>query len=257
VRAVTRAPRGPQTGVPMMRANTLWLGVAALLAGATLPAYAGDTGGNFMVRVLGTVVDPDTDAKSIAANGAAIAGADASVSTQVIPALTLTYFVTSNWAVELFCCFSKHDIDGKGTIGNLGEIADTWIFPPVVTLQYHFDHFGIVKPYVGAGVQYIHFFSEGTGDNVLNASSVDVDDAFGFALQAGADISLGEGWYLNADVKKVWMNTDVTWNNTGGVAGNNVVADVDIDPWIISAGIGYRFNLEDIFGRRAAAAPLK
>ena len=38
--------------------------------------------------------------------------------------------------------------------------------------------------------------------------------AGGKAFAAGTDISLGEGWYLNADVKKVWLNTDVTWNNT-------------------------------------------
>ena len=238
-----------------MRAKTLVMSAAALIVGATaaLPAHAGDEHGNFMVRVLGTVVDPDTEAKSVTAAGVAIGGADAEVSTQAIPALTLSYFLTDNWAVELFCCFSKHSIDGKGSLSGLGEIADTWIFPPVVTLQYHFDGMGGFKPYVGAGVQYIHFFSEGTGDNVLNASSVDIDDAFGFALQAGADLALGDGWYLNADVKKVWMNTDVTWNNTDL---GTVRADVDIDPWIISAGVGYRFNIEDLFGHRAPA-PIK
>ncbi len=238
-----------------MRAKTLVMGAVALVAGAAaaLPARAGDNNGDFMVRVLGTVVDPDTNTKSVTANGAAIAGADADVSTQVIPALTLSYFLTNNWALELFCCFSKHAVDGKGAIAGLGEIADTWIFPPVVTLQYHFGGLGPIKPYVGAGVQYIHFFSEGTGANALGASSVDIDDAFGFALQAGTDISLGEGWYLNADVKKVFMNTDVTWNNT---ALGTVKADVNIDPWIISAGVGYRFNLEDLFAGRTAA-PLK
>jgi len=239
-----------------MRTTKAGIGALALMLafGAAGPAQAGDTQGNFMVRVLGTVVDPASDVKSVTANGAAIAGADADVSTEVIPALTLTYFFDSNWAVELFCCFSRHNIDGKGSLAGLGEIGDAWIFPPVVTLQYHFAGLGPVKPYVGAGVQYIHFFSEGTGANALGASKVDIDDAFGFALQAGADISLGDGWYLNADVKKVWLGTDVTWHNTGL---GTVKADVDIDPWIISAGVGYRFNLEDIFGGRRSAAVLK
>lgn len=234
------------------------IGVVALLAGAAsaLPAQAGDDNGNFMVRVLGSVVAPDTDVSSVAINGVAIPGADADVSTQVIPALTLSYFLDKNWALELFCCFTKHNVDGKGSLAPLGEIADSWIFPPVVTLQYHFDHMGGFKPYVGAGVEYMHFFSEGTGANLLNAASVDIDDAWGLALQAGVDVSLGNGWYLNADVKKVWLNTDVTWNNIGGT-GANIVADVDIDPWIISAGVGYRFNLEDVFGRRYQPAALK
>lgn len=60
------------------------------------------------------------------------------------------------------------------------------------------------------------------------------------------------GWYLNFDVKKTWIDTDAHWE------GTPVTAEVDIDPWIYSLGIGYRFNLEDIFGRRTAEyIPLK
>ncbi|MHA1517752.1 MAG: OmpW/AlkL family protein, partial [Alphaproteobacteria bacterium] len=174
--------------------------------------------------------------------GARIPGANADVSDEVVPATTLTYFFTDNIAVELFCCFAKHEVDATGTIAGLGEIADTWIFPPALTAQYHFNTEGTFKPYVGAGLQYIAFFDEGVGQNRLGATSVDIDDSVGFTLQAGIDISVGDGWYLNADVKKTWLNTDVKWNGTG------VRADLDLDPLIVSAGFGYRFNLGDLFG---------
>ena len=36
---------------------------------------------------------------------------------------------------------------------------------------------------------------------------VEVDDALGFTLQAGVDIEMGQGWYLNADFKKVWIGS--------------------------------------------------
>jgi outer membrane protein len=228
------------------------LALAASMVGAAWPAAAGSDDGNAMVRVLGTVVDPDTDA-TVRAGGSVIPGADADVSTEVIPALTLTYFLNPNLALELFCCFAKHEIDGKGTIANLGEIADTWIFPPALTAQYHFNSGGVWQPYVGAGVQYINFFDTGTGENRLGATSVSIDDAWGFTLQAGLDISLGNGWSLNADVKKTWLDTTVTWHNNAALGGLNVVGDADLDPWIFSAGLGYRFNL---FGRRAEAAPI-
>ena len=232
------------------------LGLGLGLLSGTLPASAGSDDGNFMVRVGGSVVDPDTDAM-VRAAGTVIPGANAEASTEVIPTLTLSYFLNKNFALELYCCFSKHELDGKGSIAGLGEIADTWIFPPAVTLQYHFTGMGSWKPYVGAGFQYIAFFDEGTGKNTLGASSVSIDDSIGFTLQAGLDISLGKGWYLNADVKKTWLNTTVTWHNTAAFAGANVVADADLDPWMFSANVGYRFNLGDLFGHQAQAAPIK
>jgi outer membrane protein W len=77
--------------------------------------------------------------------------------------------------------------------------------------------------------------------------------AWGFTLQAGLDVSIGNGWFLNADVKKTWLDTDITW------AGTGITASADLDPLIISAGFGYRFNLSDIFGHRTqtASIPMK
>ena len=223
------------------------LAAGAVFASTALgaqPALAGDDYGNFMIRGLVTGVLPDTDA-SVTAGGARIPGANAEVSDEVIPATTLTYFFNDNIAAELFCCFAKHEVKGTGTIAGLGEIADTWIFPPALTLQYHFNPGGKFKPYGGVGLQYIAFFDEGVGRNALGATKVSIDDAVGFTLQAGLDISVGNGWYLNADVKKTWLNTDVEWKGTG------VRADVDLDPLIVSAGFGYRFNLSDLFGHGA------
>ena len=231
------------------------VGLGLALIGGAVPAMAGSDDGNFMVRALGTVVDPDSEATVSA--GGVVPGADADVSTEVIPALTLTYFFNKNFAVELFCCFAQHEIDGKGTIASFGEIADTWIFPPALTLQYHFANMGSFKPYVGAGVQHINFFDTGTGANVIGATKVDIDAAWGFTLQAGVDVSLGNGWSLNADVKKTWLDTTVTWRNAAAAGGVNVVGDADVDPWIFSAGLGYRFNLGSVFGHRAEAAPIK
>jgi outer membrane protein len=222
------------------------LGVALGMVGATAPALAGDPNGDFMVRVLGTVVDPDSQA-TVKAGGVRIPDADADVSTQFIPAATLTYFFNPAISAELFCCFSKHDIKGTRSISALGEIADTWIFPPALTLQYHFNSTGAFRPYLGVGGQYINFFDTGTGDNVLGAQKVSIDDAVGFTIQAGLDFSMGNGWFLNADVKKTWLDTTVTWHKSKTLGGINVVADADIDPVIVSVGLGYRFNL---FGPR-------
>lgn len=229
---------------------------AALVLGTTTTVLAGDNNGNFLVRLQGTQVITQDDAKSIKLDGTELRpGQDATVSDEFIPTLTLTYFATKNVAVELFCCFAKFGVDGKGTVlGPLGEIAETWAFPPILTLQYHFDPIMGIKPYVGAGVQFIHYFNSKPGDALVG--SVDVKDSWGLALQAGLDYQLGGGWYANVDVKKVWLDTQVTWKNPLG-DGRNIVADVDVDPLSISAGLGYRFNLDDLFGSRSSVGSYK
>ncbi|MCB1529104.1 MAG: OmpW family protein [Hyphomicrobiaceae bacterium] len=213
-------------------------GLASALAFSPVQsAWAGDYSGNFMVRAGVSVVMPDASA-DVFAGGVRQPGDDADIDTKWIPSATLTYFFTNNIAAELFCCLSKHDVDGRGDLKGV-DLGDTWIFPPVVTLQYHFTGMGRIKPYVGAGVQWIHFFSEGRSPDL--DAKLDIDDAFGFVLQAGVDIEIGHGWYLNADVKKSFIDADAKWK------GTNITADVDIDPWIISANVGYRFNLSDLF----------
>lgn len=221
----------------------------AALAGASaavMPAAAGDYSGDFLVRLQGTVVAPDASADVFNATAPGFNPlADADVSTEVIPTLTLTYFLNKNIAAELFCCFAKFDAEGKGSINGV-DLGDFWVFPPIVTLQYHFDPIGGFKPYVGAGVEYMAFFGE--GNSSLGGAQIELDNAWGFAVQAGFDLEVGQGWYLNADIKKVWLETDASWKGTA------VNATVDVDPLIVSVGLGYRFNLSDVFGARHDAA---
>jgi outer membrane protein len=239
--------------------TTFAIGALALVLGAAQTAMAGDSNGNFQAKlgVTGVITDDTTYALSaISPAGAAtdiLPGRSASISDTVIPSLTLTYYLNKNLAVELFCCFDKVDLHGAGLLAPAGTIADTWIFPPILTLQYHFDGLGPVRPYVGAGVEWIHYFNSSTSKNGLGASSVSLDDSFGFALQAGVDYDLGNGWSLGADVKKVWEDTQVTWKFADG---SRIVAKHDVDPLFLTVNLGYRFNLSDIFGSRSPE-PLK
>jgi outer membrane protein len=169
--------------------------------------------------------------------------------------LTLTYYLNHNLALELFCCFAQASVRGADVLKSNGEIASTWLFPPALTAQYHFDGFGAFRPYVGAGVEWIHYFDEGLGDNGLVASHVKFRDSVGPVVQAGFDYDLGGGWSLGFDFKKVWLDTKITWTDTAVVTP--VVAVHDLDPIIVTANLGYRFNLSDLFGRRAEPAPLK
>jgi len=188
-------------------------------------------GPGWMIRARGIGVIPDEDSSDWNISGSP----DLSIDDAVVPELDISYFFTKNIALELVLAVTPHTIDAEGSISGTGEIGDVWLLPPTLTLQYHFD-MGKFKPYVGAGVNYTVFFNEDAGSSYSN---LDLDNNFGWALQAGFDYHLKGNWFFNVDVKKLWLDTDasVTLNPT-----TDVTADVDIDPWIVGVGFGYKFG---------------
>lgn len=189
----------------------------ALLAGQ--PAKAEDSG-KWLVRARALGVVPDVDSKvSI--------GGSVAISNNVVPEVDISYFFTPNLAVELIAATTKHNVKLKGST-DLGEV---WLLPPTLTMQYHFTNCEFVKPYVGAGINYTHFYNADPG--ALN--SVNYQDSFGGVLQAGFDLPIRNNWSFNVDVKKVWIDSDVSFNRGA------VRASVDINPWLIGTGFGYRF----------------
>ena len=147
------------------------------------------------------------------------------------PEVDFTYFFTDHIAAELIAATTKHDMGAANTsLGNL-DLGDVWALPPTLTAQYHFNPHGQVRPYVGAGLGYVIWYNEDSGQ----VSSIDYDNGIAYAAQAGVDIGLDEHWALNADVKKIWHNVDASIN------GGAVTADVDLDPWVFGVGVAYRF----------------
>ena len=101
----------------------------------------------------------------------------------------------------------------------------------MVTLQYHFAPAARVSPYVGAGLNYMLFY----GGSNKNGFKFKVDDGFGLAAQAGVDIATSDKWQINLDVKKIAFHTDAVDRAKG------LKTRVTLDPWVFSAGLGYRF----------------
>ncbi|GLS32623.1 outer membrane protein [Mesorhizobium albiziae] len=163
----------------------------------------------------------------------AVPGSDLSYSDTVTPELDFSYFFTDNIAAELILGTTYANIDGKGTIGGLGKIGEVWLLPPTLTLQYHFTNFGAFKPYVGAGVNYTIFYNQDVG----SAGALDVKDTFGAALQVGFDYMVDQHWGVNFDVKKLFLEPDFDVK----VGGANLTGTADLNPWLIGAGVTYRF----------------
>lgn len=163
-------------------------------------------------------------------------GGDVEISTAVVPELDFTYFFTDNIAAELILGTAKHDVKAVATAAGDIDLGSVWLLPPTLTLQYHFTGLP-VKPYLGTGINYTIFYGIDEGPV---ADAVQYDNAVGFALQGGFDYPLNDKWFLNLDVKKIFLSTDATvFANTalGAVVG----ADVKINPWLIGLGVGMKF----------------
>lgn len=207
----------------LLKATTiLGLAAAALMSSTATAKEAGD----LLVRARAVAVIPDENATTSI-------GGNVEIDNSVVPELDFTYFVTDNIGVELILGTTKHHPKAVGTALGDVELGSVWLLPPTLTLQYHFNPKGDVSPYVGAGVNYTIFYSEKEPAAVV--TDIDYSNSFGFALQAGVDVKISEDWYLNLDVKRVWLNTDVKIN------GGAVTADVDVNPWLFGVGFGTTF----------------
>lgn len=168
-------------------------------------------------------------------NVTGIPGSDLSYSRSVTPELDISYYFTDNIAVELILATTYANINGRGTIAGLGKIGRTWILPPTLTLQYHFTNFGAFKPYVGVGVNYTMFYDQ----KAVGVSHLDVKDTFGAALQVGFDYMINEHWGVNFDVKKLFLEPKFNATLADGVT--RVRGKAKLNPWLIGAGVTYRF----------------
>jgi len=152
-------------------------------------------------------------------------GLGLAINDKTLPEVDISYFFSKNIAAELILTVpQKHRLSSNGTdIGSLRHL------PPTLTVQYHFNAPGF-KPYVGAGVNYTRFSSV----HVLGGAADVKRNSFGPALQVGVDIPLTGNLYLNVDVKKVFIKTDVS-------AGGVKVGQFKVDPVLVGVGLGWRF----------------
>lgn len=196
----------------------------ALLAGAATAATLPDdplAKERFEVRarVIGVLPDVSSDVNI---------GGKVDATNAVAPEFDVSYYFTPHISAELIAATTQHKVTYNGDT----SLGKTWILPPTVTAQYHFLPDSAFNPYVGAGLNYSMFYGENSASGF---NSLKIDGGVGYALQAGADYWVDKHWGLNLDVKKLFLNVDAKLNH------GSIRSDIDLDPWIVGAGVAYRF----------------
>lgn len=220
------------------------------LAAAFTPMLAQAEAGDWVVRARVVNINPDESSdlgKTVNKNVASVMsnGAELKVDSNTIPELDISYYITKNIAAELILATgSKHDVSVSNEPGAVVPnqlLGSVDVLPPTLTVQWHFNPDQTIDPYVGAGINYTAFLDRklNVRQGPLAGSKIKVDsDSWGWALQAGVDINLKDGWLINADVKYITLDTDVKLK-TGG--SWTKIDDLDINPWVFGLGIGKKF----------------
>jgi outer membrane protein len=219
--------------------------VLVALGLAAQPIAASAAEGDWIFRAgVGNVNPKDENLTLPSALAPPLGGAEVDVDSATSATFELVYMFADRWGVELFAPWVfNHDVEVAGT----SDIADVDLFPPVLSLQYHFNPDGTFRPYFGLGVNYSTFSSE-DAKGALSGADLELDESFGVAAQIGTDIGLGENWLVNLGVRWIDLDSDVEVN--GGDIG-----EAEIDPFVYQAQVGYRFGMAAPAVAAAAAPP--
>lgn len=200
-----------------MKIRTALCTLALAGFGFTQTAAAFDQG-DWLVRFGASYADPESTNHELV-----------SVDSGTSFTFNFSYFMTPNLSLELLAAYPfEHDITIDGT-----KVASTKHLPPTLTLQYHFMADSAFQPYVGIGVNYTNFFDEKTYGPLAGAD-LNLDDSWGLEGQVGADFMLNDMWFLNVSARYIQIETKAKLNGDS-------IGTVDINPWVFSGNIGFRF----------------
>lgn len=216
----------------MQKKVLMAMAAGALFASSNVFAETGD----WMVRIRAVHVDWANESDPV--NALAVPANGIHLENKTIPEVDISYFFTRNIAAELILTYpQKHKVSVTQSAVGAFEAGSLKELPPTLTLQYHFLPDAQFRPYVGAGFNYTRFMKVNLAPlNAVSGGNNTIDRAsFGGALQLGFDVKVGANSYINLDVKKLYIKTDLTNSALGKLS------TIKGDPVLIGIGYGFKF----------------
>ena len=190
---------------------------------------------NWILRARVIGVQPNDSSQQIGETGSEVA-----VDSATTLELDITYMLSTNFGIEVIAATTKHDLTAAGGALNGASLGSVKVLPPTATLQWHPAPAGLLDIYFGVGINYTLFYSYDLSDDLagLGVTDIGFDNSFGFAGDLGLNINLGDTWMLNADIKYIQITTTADIQTADGTLAK---VDVDVNPWVIGIGAGFRF----------------
>ena len=246
------------------KATSVIAATLAAILGAS-PCLADYEQGDFVLRVGWGYVDPDDASDWLAIDGVGqLPDTRVYVDTGDSATITATWLFADHFGLGLLAALPfEHDLEVGGLPDPLNpgarlgqvDLGSLEHLPATLTVQW----FPVckeswVQPYVGFGVNLTTFSNEEISStaNEYFADALDawtpadlrLDDSWGLAGELGIDILFGResNWLFNAAVWYLDIDSDakIYFRSEQGYE-TRIRTDVDIDPWVYSVGLGYKF----------------
>ena len=203
-------------------------GFAFIVSGTLSAAYAEDITGRSAIGVGYANVSP---AEGDLDNGTSMS-------------INYTRGIDTNLSIELSLGQTVLDVKPGDMPVDLGEVTVKAVH---VTAQYRVPS-GNLSPYVGVGLGYYSNdfdLSDDVKDYIASDPNfdldVDIDNSFGFHIDAGVDYFVNTNFALNFDARYFWSQADATMTETDtGVTTKNE-DEIDLDSFVIGVGAKYFF----------------
>ena len=207
----------------MKLVSTLLATSIAVLGSSQVMAYEA---GDIMVKAGVINVAPKNDNVSITGVGKVEVKDDTQLG------LTGTYMITPQVGIQVLAATPfKHTVELDGN-----KIGTTKHLPPTVSVQYYpMDSSSAIQPYVGAGLNMTFFFDEAGA--VKGDALGPLGDSFGLSVSAGVNYDIDDKFMANLAVWYIDIDSELEGSNTA--LGKDY--DVEIDPIVVMAGVGYKF----------------
>ncbi|MCU0232533.1 MAG: outer membrane beta-barrel protein [Thermoanaerobaculales bacterium] len=206
--------------------------LAAALAGGVAAAQTPDweLGG----RVLSVHAAASTD--EIAGLGAAL-----EVDDGFGLEIDATLLISELFTAEISAAVSRHDLSlvEAGSCCGAADGGEVWILPITLIVRYHLPVYGPWDPYAGLGLTWAApYYDLEPEIESAGVERLDVEGGVGFAAQIGVGYAIDAHWRANLDLRHLGYSLDVRVRTA---EGDLDPVPLDLEPWVFSLGLGYRF----------------
>lgn len=152
-----------------------------------------------------------------------------------------TLLISELFTAEISAAVSRHELrlTEAGACCGSADGGEVWILPITLLVRYHLPVYGPWDPYAGLGLTWAApYYDLASELEDVGVERLDLEGGVGFAAQIGVGYAIDARWRANLDLRHLGYSLDARVRTA---EGDLDPVPLDLEPWVLSLGLGYRF----------------